>query len=107
MDAKPVVFLGDALDAIRAFSERVRHDIGFELRQVQLGRDPSDWKPMKTVGPGAREIRIRDASGAFRVIYIATSDEAVYVLHAFQKKSQRTSSRDIDVAATRLRTIRG
>lgn len=105
MDAKPIIFLGNTLDIIRAFPESVRQDVGFELRQVQLGRDPSDWKPMKTVGPGVREIRVRDASGAFRAIYIATLGEAVYVLHAFQKKTQETAKRDLDLAATRLKQI--
>jgi phage-related protein len=103
--AKPIVFLGNALDMIRAFPEGIRRDIGFELRQVQLGRDPSDWKPMKTIGPGVREIRVRDASGAFRVIYIATLADAVYVLHAFQKKTQATAQKDIDLAAARLKQI--
>jgi phage-related protein len=83
----------------------MRRDFGFELRQIQLGRDSSDWKPMKTVGPGVREIRVRDASGAFRVIYIATLADAVYVLHAFQKKTQETAKRDIDLAAARLKQI--
>lgn len=105
MNAKPIVFLGNALDTIRAFPEVIRRDIGFELRQVQLGRDPSDWKPMKTIGPGVREIRVRDASGAFRVIYIATLADAIYVLNAFQKKSQATAQKDIDLAANRLKQI--
>jgi phage-related protein len=70
---------------------------------VQNGLDPDDWKPMKSVGPGVREIRIRDASGAFRIIYLATLADRVLVLHAFQKKAQRTAQRDIDLAAKRLR----
>jgi phage-related protein len=72
---------------------------------VQHGLDPADWKPMTIVGSGVREIRIRDAAGAFRVIYVATRQEAIYVLHAFQKKTQRTPARDIDLAAARLREI--
>lgn len=103
--AKPVVFLGDSLDALRDFPEGVRREFGFELRQVQLGRDPSDWKPIKTIGPGVREIRVRDAAGAFRVIYIAKLADAVYVLHAFQKKTQATAKRDIDLAASRMKQI--
>ena len=65
--------------------------------------DPDDWKPMKTVGPGVREIRIRDASGAFRIIYLATLPELVLVLHAFQKKTQQTAQHDVELAAKRLR----
>jgi phage-related protein len=102
---KSIVFLGDSLEVLRAFPEGVRRDFGFELRQVQSGRDPSDWKPMKTIGPGVREIRIRDASGAFRIIYIASVADAVYVLHAFQKKTQQTSKRDIGLAAARLKQM--
>ena len=102
---KPIVFLGDSLDRVREFPERVRRQTGFELRQVQHGLEPSDWKPMKTVGPGVREIRIRDSSGAFRVLYVATRADAVYVLHAFQKKTQATAKRELDVATLRLRLL--
>jgi phage-related protein len=103
--ARPVVFLGDSLDALRAFPEGVRRDLGFELRQVQMGRDPSDWKPMKSIGAGVREIRVRDMTGAFRVIYFARVADAVYVLHAFQKKTQQTAKRDLELAAARLKQI--
>jgi hypothetical protein len=103
--SRPVVFLGDTLDILRAFPDDVRRDLGFELRQVQLGRDPSDWKPMKSIGPGVREIRVRDATGAFRVVYFARVADAVYVLHAFQKKTQQTAKRDLDLAAARLKQI--
>jgi phage-related protein len=70
---------------------------------VQNGLDPDDWKPMRTVGLGVREIRIRDASGAFRIIYLATLADRVLVLHAFQKRTRQTAQRDIDLAAKRLR----
>ncbi|MCA0250487.1 MAG: type II toxin-antitoxin system RelE/ParE family toxin [Proteobacteria bacterium] len=102
---KPVVFLGDSLDRVREFPERVRRQAGFELRQVQHGLDPTDWKPMRSVGPGVREIRLRDSAGAFRVLYVATRADAVYVLHAFQKKTQATAKRELDVAALRLRLL--
>lgn len=95
---KPVVFLGDSLDDLRALPERARRDAGFQIDRVQRGLDPDDWKPMQTVGPGVREIRVRDASGAFRVIYVATFADAIYVLHAFAKKTQRTSARDLTLA---------
>ena len=103
---KPVEFLGDSLDRIRAFPESTRHDIGFQLERVQRGLDPDDWKPMKSIGAGLREIRVRDAAGAFRVIYIATWTDAVYVLHAFQKKTQQTSKRDLTIAEIRFRTLK-
>lgn len=103
---KPVVFLGDSLDVIRAFPEQARRQAGFELRQVQHGLDPSNWKPMKSMGAGVREIRVRDTTGAFRVLYIASYGDAVYVLHAFQKKTQKTATRELDVAVLRLRLLR-
>lgn len=73
---------------------------------VQMGREPADWKPMSVVGPGACEIRVKDDSGAFRVIYVARFAEAVYVLHAFQKKTQRTARTDLYLAARRYRQAR-
>jgi phage-related protein len=100
-----IVFLGDSLDRLREFPDTARREAGVELRQIQLGLDPSDWKPMKTVGPGVREIRIRDKAGAFRVIYVVRRSDAVHVLHAFQKKTQQTAKKDLDLAAARLRQI--
>lgn len=102
---RPLVFLGDALERLRDFPEPIRKEAGVQLHKVQLGFDPSDWKPMTTIGAGVREIRIRDEGGAFRVIYVAKIEDAVYVLHAFQKKTQHTAKRDLDLAATRLRQI--
>jgi phage-related protein len=103
---KPVTFHGDALDRLRDFPEEARHRAGHELYQVQKGAEPADWKSMPTIGPGVREIRIRDDAGAFRVIYIATLAEAIHILHAFQKKTRRTAKRDLDLAAARLRQLR-
>lgn len=102
--SKPIHFLGDSREALRNFPDDARYSAGVELRALQTGLEPSDWKPMKTVGTGVREIRIREASGAFRVIYLATLPDRVLVLHAFQKKTQQTPKRDIDVAANRLKT---
>ena len=102
---KPLVFLGDALEQLRAFPEPIRKEAGVQLHKVQLGLDPSDWKPMTTIGTGVREIRIRDGSGAFRIIYVARIEEAIYVLHAFQKKTQQTPKRDIELAIARWRQI--
>lgn len=103
---KTIVFLGDSLEVIRAFPEQVRRQAGFELRRVQHGLDPSDWKPMNIVGVGVREIRVRDSSGAFRILYVASRADAVHVLHAFQKKTQKIAKRDLDVAVARLRQVR-
>ncbi len=103
---RPVVFLGDSLDHLRAFPDRARRDAGFQLDRVQRGLDPDDWKPMTAAGPGVREIRVRDASGAFRVVYVATFAEAVYVLHVFAKKTQRTTPRDLALAQSRFRELK-
>jgi phage-related protein len=102
---KPVVFLGDALEQLRDFPEVARKEAGVQLHKIQLGLEPSDWKPMTTIGAGVREIRIRDEAGAFRVIYVTRIEDAVYVLHAFQKKTQQTAKRDLDIATARLRQI--
>jgi len=72
---------------------------------VQVGRNPSDFKPMPGIGAGAYEIRVRDEAGAFRVIYVTKFDDAVYVLHAFRKKTQETAKADIDLAARRYKLI--
>ena len=85
--------------------EAARRAVGFQLDQVQRGREPDDWKPMNTVGRGVRENRIRDAAGAFRVLYVAKFDDAVYVLHCFQKKTQKTSKADLNLAALRYRDL--
>ena len=104
---KPIAFLGDSLAQLRDFPEEARSEAGFQLREVQKGNDPGDWKPLKTVGPGVREIRIRDEAGAFRVIYLATFGNTVVVLHAFQKKTQQTAQRDLDLATSRLKAWKG
>lgn len=78
---------------------------GFQLDRVQHGEEPSDWKPMRSVGSGVREIRVREDDGAFRVIYVANLGDAIYVLHCFQKKSQRTSKEDLALAARRFRQL--
>ncbi len=102
---KRLEFLGDSLEQLRDFPEAARKEAGVQLHKVQLGLDPGDWKPMTTVGAGVREIRVRDAAGAFRVIYVVKIEDAVYVLHAFQKKTQQTAKRDLDLAAARFRQI--
>jgi len=102
---KDLVFLGDSLEQLRDFPEQARKEAGVQLHKVQQGIEPNDWKPMTSVGQGVREIRIRDEAGAFRVLYVTKIEDAVYVLHIFQKKTQQTAKRDLDLAAARLRQI--
>jgi phage-related protein len=102
---KPLHFMGSSHDDLKAFPDEARRDTGFNLDAVQRGLEPENWKPMNTVGSGVKEIRVRDPSGAYRVIYLATRPEAVYVLHCFQKKTEKTSTRDIDLAKARFKEI--
>ena len=104
-DPKPVEFRGSALDDLRSFPLSARREAGHQIDQVQNGQEPDDWKPMATVGQGVREIRIRDADGAFRIMYVAKFADAVYVLHCFQKKAQKTSKTDLDLATKRYRDL--
>ncbi len=103
---KLVEFLGDSLARVREFPKGARRAAGYQLDRVQRGLEPDDWKPMQAIGPGVRELRIRDRAGAFRVIYLATLADRVVVLHAFQKKTQRTAKRDIELAAKRFSELR-
>ena len=102
---KPIRFLGNSLECLREFPEDVRQDAGYQLDQVQRGRQPSDFKPMPSVGKGVEELRVWDDSGTYRVIYVARLREAVVVLHAFQKKTQRTSKQDLDKGKARYKLI--
>jgi phage-related protein len=106
MIPKHVRFMGSAKDDLSAFPKSARNRAGHELFMVQVGRDPGDWKPMSTVGAGACEIRVRDETGAFRVIYVARFEDAVYVLHAFQKKARKTARADLQLARRRYRDAR-
>ena len=102
---KPVSFLGDSLDAICRFPDGARREAGFQVDRVQRGLDPDHWKPMKAIGSGVREIRISEAGGAYRVIYVAALPDAVYILHAFQKKTQATPKKDLTLAGVRYREL--
>jgi phage-related protein len=102
---KTLHFVGSSHSDLKAFPDEARRDAGFNLNFVQRGLEPENWKPMKTVGPGVKELRVRDSTGAYRAIYLATRPEAVYVLHCFQKKTQKTRKADIEVAARRFAQI--
>jgi phage-related protein len=101
---KALRFIGSSLDDLRNFPAEARKQAGFELDALQRGLDPSDWKPMKAIGAGVREIRIH-VLGEWRIIYVARFAEAVYVLHSFQKKTQKTRQADIELAGARYRQI--
>lgn len=95
--------LGVSLQCLRAFLVDARHDAGYQFDKPQRELQPDGFKPMPAVGRGVEEIRMRDVWGVYRVLYIARYPKAAFVLYAFQKKTLRTSARDIELARTRLR----
>jgi len=101
---KPISWCGDSLERVREFPDVARRKVGLQLNRLQHGQEPIDWKPMQGIGPGVCEIRVHQP-GAHRVFYVAKFSEAVYVLHAFAKKSRKTPSRDLIVAETRFRAL--
>src|SRR5579863_7484757 len=97
-DEKPIRWVGSSYDDLLAFPKDARKEAGFQLGKVQAGLEPADWKPLDDVGTGTRELRILDTSGIYRVMYVAKFEEAIYVLHCFQKKTQATSKQDRAIA---------
>ena len=101
---KPVIWRGNSFENLKRFSDAAKRSAGFQLDLVQEGEEPLDWKPMPTIGAGVKEIRIWAEKG-YRVIYIAKFIEAIYVLHAFEKKTQKTSKLDLELAQKRYREL--
>jgi phage-related protein len=106
MKIKPLKFVGSSLDDLRNFPDEARRAAGFELHAIQSGLEPTDWKPLNIVASGVKEIRIH-ILGEWRVIYVAKLQDAIYVLHAFQKKTRTTNRQDIELARTRYKQIGG
>jgi phage-related protein len=104
MNGKRIVWVGTALDDLRDFPDEARRQMGYQLRRVQLGLMADDWKAMRSVGPGVYEIRVH-TDLEHRVLYLAKHDEAVYVLHAFEKRTRQTRQADIDLAKRRLADV--
>jgi phage-related protein len=104
MPDKALRWVASSRTDVRAFPRDARRLIGFQLRRVQQGLEPFDWKPMAVVGPGVREIRVHTALG-HRVLYVAKFAEAVYVLHAFEKRTRKTPQGDIELARQRFREL--
>ena len=101
---KGIKFLGTSLKVIREFPVLAKREAGHQLDRIQHGLNPTDWKPMKSVGQGVREVRIQH-EGQYRVIYVASFEETIYVLHAFQKKSRKTNRQDLDIAKRVLQEV--
>lgn len=105
MEAKNIDWRGTSLDDLKEFPEDAKIIAGKELRKVQFGLEPADWKPVNAWGNGVIEIRLSACAGAFRVVYVAKFEETIYVLHSFQKKSQQTSKKDTDIIKERYRAV--
>jgi phage-related protein len=105
IDFKEIRWVGSTYNDLLEFPNDPRREAGFQLGKVQAGLEPDDWKPFDDVGSGTREIRIKDSRGIFRVMYVAKFEEAIYVLHCFQKKTEATAKRDKDIAETRYRAV--
>ena len=104
-DEKEVAWVGDAKEVICAFPTPMRKDVGYQIRRVQAGLEPDDWKSVERIGPGAKEIRCQDKAGWYRVFYVAKFEEAVYVLHAIRKKTNETPIAEIDKAKGRYSAV--
>jgi phage-related protein len=102
---KDIVWLGDSLEVLQGFPKTVRIDLGSDLRRIQIGEVPLDFKPMKTVGRGVRELRTRDRNNQYRTMYIVKKGDDISVLHSFIKKSRTTSKADIKIAKERLKAL--
>ena len=101
---KDIEFCGRSRDVLRGFPADARREAGYQLDRVQQGLEPTDWKPMPAIGSGVREIRIMH-KGQYRVIYVAKFAGAIYVLHAFQKTTQKTRKADLDAAKQALKQL--
>ena len=101
---KPLIWLGSSQGDLKAFPQDARRIAGFQLRRVQQGLEPNDWKPMATVGVGVKEIRIHTGL-EHRVFYVAKFTKGVYVLHVFEKRTRTTPRRELDIARERFRAL--
>ncbi len=102
---KAIYWVGTSYKDLLAFPDEAKRDVGYQLHRVQNGLDPENWKPFQTVGHGVKEIRITTNKNAFRVMYVAKFAENIYILHALQKKTQKTSSKDIEIAKARYNAV--
>lgn len=102
---RPIAWMGSAFDDLLGFPEEIRRDAGYQLHRLQAGLEAADWKPISEIGKGVAEIRLRGDTGAYRIIYLARYEDAVYVLHCFKKKTQRISGHDKYIAKARFQAV--
>jgi len=106
-DEKSLNWIGSSLKDLTAFPDDAKRVAGYQLYRIQQGLNPENWKPFKSVGAGVKEIRISEDKGVFRVMYVAKFEDAVYILHSFQKKTRKTAKKDIDIAKARYAQVQG
>lgn len=104
-DLRDIDWLGTSYEDLRDFPADAMSEAGYQLDKIQRDQEPDDWKPMTTVGPGVREIRITAESGEYRVLYAVKILRFVHVLHCFHKKTGQTPQRDIDKGRAAYREV--
>jgi phage-related protein len=102
---KPIYWVGTSYQDLLLFSVGARQQAGYQLHRIQNGLEPENWKLLSTIGAGVKEIRIKENEGIYRIIYVAKLEIRIYVLHAFQKKTQKIRKQDIDIAKVRYSAI--
>ena len=104
-DEKPIYWIGSSYKDLLNFPAEAKQDTGYQLHRIQNGLNPEDWKPFQSIGVGVKEVRLSDSGNAYRIMYIEKFAEKIYVLHSLQKKTQKTRSKDIELAKTRYNAI--
>ena len=102
---KPIYWVGTSYNDLLLFPVSVKQEAGYQSHRVKSGLEPEDWKPFSAIGAGVKEVRIKEQGGIFRIMYVAKFQNKIYVLHAFQKKTQKTRKQDIDIAKARYSAI--
>jgi phage-related protein len=97
---------GDSREVISSFPDEAKHNLGFDLRLLQQGQQPTDYRAMSSIGPGVFELRDQDERAWYRVIYLSRVRDVIHVLHCFEKRSRQTPLREINVARQRLKAVR-
>jgi phage-related protein len=105
MDAV-IAWEGNSKEVISSFPDSAKYNLGFDLRLLQQGQQPTDFRPMSSVGPGVFELRDQDERAWYRVIYLSRVHDVIHVLHCFEKKSRETSVKEINAARQRLKMVR-
>jgi phage-related protein len=101
-----IAWEGDSKEAISSFPDGARYNLGFDLRLLQQGQQPTDYRPMSSIGPGVFELRDQDERAWYRVIYLSRVRGVIHVLHCFEKRSRETPMKDINTARQRLKAVR-